>query len=116
MAPFPTIPDRAARMTDLVTIEQWPHPVRVRPGRTILAAAMAMGVPYPHGCRSGNCGACKSRLVSGAVEMAPYSDHALSAAERAEGYILACRAAPLGDCTIAWREFDLTAGNRNTQS
>lgn len=102
-------------MTALVTIEQWPRPVRVQAGRTLLESAMDAGIPYPHGCRSGNCGACKSRLLSGAVEMAPYSDHALSSAERKDGFILACRARPLGDCMVAWRDLDLSAGNRNTQ-
>jgi len=103
-------------MTAIVTVEQWPDPIRVRAGQTILAAATAAGAPYPHGCRSGNCGACKSRLVAGQVEMASHSDHALTAAERADGLILACRATPLGDCTVAWRELDLPAGNRNSQS
>jgi CDP-4-dehydro-6-deoxyglucose reductase/ferredoxin-NAD(P)+ reductase (naphthalene dioxygenase ferredoxin-specific) len=96
-------------MTSIVTVRQWPHPLRVRPGRTILKAALAVGIPYPHGCRSGNCGACKSRLITGEVEMAPYSDHALSEAERARGLILACQATPLTDCTVSWPERDLPA-------
>ena len=103
-------------MTALVTIEQWPRPVRVPAGQTILEAAMAVGVPYPHGCRSGNCGACKSRLISGDVDLAPYSDRALSAEERHGGFILACRARPHGDCTVAWRGFKLSGGNRARQS
>ena len=103
-------------MTALVSVQQWPRPIRVRSGRTILDAALAVGVPYPHGCRSGNCGACKSRLIAGRVDMAPHSDFALTEAERADGLILACRARPLEDCTVAWRELDLPAGNRNAQS
>ena len=103
-------------MTALVTIEQWPRPVRVPAGRTILEAAMAAGVPYPHGCRSGDCGACKSRLISGDVTLAPYSDRALSARERAAGMILACRARPRGDCTVAWRGFTVSAGSRGPQT
>lgn len=103
-------------MTALVTIEQWPRPVAVPAGRTILEAAMAAGAPYPHGCRSGNCGACKSRLISGDVTLAPYSDRALSADERAAGMILACRARPRGDCTVAWRGFNLSGGTGARQS
>ena len=82
-------------MTSIVTVEQWPDPIRARTGQTILAAATAAGAPYPHGCRSGNCGACKSRLIAGEVALAPHSDYALTAAERADGLILACRATPL---------------------
>ena len=63
---------------------------------------MAAGIPYPHGCRSGNCGACKSRLIGGDVEMSPYSQFALSAEERDAGLVLACRSVPWEECAIAW--------------
>ena len=75
-------------------------------GETILAAALRAGVPYPCGCRSGNCGACKSTLAAGEIEMSPYSDYALSKPERAAGLILACRAVPWSDCAVAWLEAD----------
>jgi CDP-4-dehydro-6-deoxyglucose reductase/ferredoxin-NAD(P)+ reductase (naphthalene dioxygenase ferredoxin-specific) len=80
--------------------------VLVEPGGTILEAALAQGVPYPHGCRSGNCGACKSRLDEGEVELSPYSEYALTEAERAEGLILACRAVPWSDAAVAWLDVD----------
>lgn len=75
-------------------------------GETVLAAALKAGVPYPHGCRSGNCGACKSELLAGAVEMAPYSKYALSDAERAAGLVLACRATAWEDIAIGWLAAD----------
>lgn len=78
----------------------------VAPGETILEAALAQGVAYPHGCRSGNCGACKSRLHEGEVELAPFSEYALSEAERAEGLILACRALPWSDAEVSWLDSD----------
>lgn len=87
-----------------VTIRQHEQPVTVEVGSTILEAALAQGVAYPHGCRSGNCGACKSRLEAGEVELAPYSPYALTDAERAEGLILACRAVPWSDATVSWLE------------
>lgn len=93
-------------MSSKVRIRQWDAPIAVEPGETILEAALSEGVPYPHGCQSGNCGACKSRLLDGAVELAPYSEFALSDAERDEGLILACRAKPQGDCSVAWQELD----------
>lgn len=76
--------------------------VPVEIGQSILEAALAQGLPYPHGCRSGNCGACKSELVSGEVEMSPYSEYALSAAEKEQGLILACRAVPWSDAEVIW--------------
>ncbi|MCK6450434.1 MAG: 2Fe-2S iron-sulfur cluster-binding protein [Alphaproteobacteria bacterium] len=89
-----------------VTIRQWPTPVAVQPGQTVLEAALAQGAPYPHGCRSGNCGACKSRLLAGDVEMTPYSEYALTEEERTQGLVLACRAVPCSDAELAWLEPD----------
>lgn len=87
-----------------VQIRRWPAPVAVETGGTILEAALDAGVPYPHGCRSGNCGACKSRLYRGDVEMSPYSEFALTDDEKAQGLILACRAVPWSDAEIGWLE------------
>src|SRR6266851_5808955 len=92
------------RMSFLASIRQHGTAVRVGIGETILEAALAQGVPYPHGCRSGNCGACKSVLESGEVDLAPYSDYALTEEERSQGLILACRAMPWSDATVAWLE------------
>ena len=39
-----------APMTFAVTIRQHDNPIAVEPGGTILEAALALGVPYPHGC------------------------------------------------------------------
>ncbi len=83
-----------------------PEGLEVATGGTILEAALAAGVPYPHGCQSGNCGACKSELLSGEVEMSPYSEHALSAVEKDQGLVLACRSVPWSDCEVAWLEAD----------
>lgn len=78
----------------------------VGPGTTVLDAALDAGIAYPHGCQSGNCGACKSHLLSGAVQMEGYSDFALGDDERARGLILACRAVPEQDCEVAWLDED----------
>src|ERR1700730_104241 len=93
-------------MTVLASIRQHGTPVAVELGQPILEAALQHNVPYPHGCRSGNCGACKSRLESGEVELSPYSPYALSDAERADGLILAGRPVPGGDAAVSWLEVD----------
>lgn len=90
----------------VVIIRQCPEPVAVEPGASILEAALAAGIAFPHGCKSGNCGACKSRLFHGDVEMTPYSEYALTAQERSEGLILACRATAWEDCEIGWLDAD----------
>ncbi len=95
-------------MTFSVSVAQAEAPVVVEMGQTILEAAIAQGIPYPHGCRSGNCGACKSRLISGEVEMSPYSEFALTEDERDQGLILACRSVPWEDVEVAWLGEDET--------
>lgn len=69
-------------------------------GQSILEAGLADELALPHSCRSGNCGTCKCRLLSGEVEMSPYSEFALSDEEKQQGLILACRAVPWSDCEI----------------
>lgn len=96
-------------MTFNVTVRQMRAALRLNGGQTILQAALATGFPYPHGCKSGLCGTCKSRLIAGRVNMAPYSAMALSEDEAAAGLILACRSVPLSDCEIAVLAFEEVA-------
>lgn len=77
--------------------------VPVSEDETVLSAALGAGVPYPHSCQAGRCGACKSRLLSGQVELLPHSRFALSAEERSQGLILACRATPRSDLVLSWQ-------------
>ena len=83
-----------------VSVRSPPAEIAVDTGEAILDAALRQGVDYPHGCRSGNCGACKSMLLAGEVEMSPYSEFALTEDEEAQGLILACRAVPWTDCVV----------------
>ena len=69
-------------------------------GNTILEAALEQGVNFPHGCKTGNCGACKSEKISGDIEMSPFSEFALDPEEEEKGMILACRSVPWSDCEI----------------
>ena len=66
--------------------------------QTVLEAAEEAGVEIPFECRSGICGQCKTKLVSGLVRMD--NQDALTSADRANGLILACQARPTRDCTI----------------
>jgi ferredoxin len=69
---------------------------------TLLAAALDAGIAYPHGCRKGRCGRCKSHLLRGEVSLLPHTHFALSEEERAAGLILACRTQPLTDIAVRW--------------
>lgn len=89
-------------MTFKVDIRQAGRVITVPEGRTILEVALAEEIAYPHGCRSGRCGSCKSRLVSGEVDLLEHTRFALSDEEKAQGLILACRALPRSDAFVAW--------------
>jgi len=69
---------------------------------TLLQAALDAGVVYPHGCRSGRCGACKTRLLSGQVDLLPHTPFALTADEREQGLILACRTQLRSNIDVKW--------------
>lgn len=87
-----------------IVLPQVARTIEALPGETILAAALREGVGYPHGCQRGRCGACKSRLVQGDVEMLSHSPFVLEAPERQEGLVLACRAVPTSDVNVCWTE------------
>lgn len=76
--------------------------LEVASGATVLEAARSAGLPFPYGCQIGRCGACKSRLLSGEVEHLAHTPFSLTVEDRKHGLILACRAKPLSDCTVAW--------------
>jgi ferredoxin-NAD(P)+ reductase (naphthalene dioxygenase ferredoxin-specific) len=85
-----------------IHLPQAARTIEALPEETILAAALRAGLAYPHGCQSGRCGSCKSRLLQGKVEMRAHSPFALEAPERNEGLVLACRAVPTSDVTVSW--------------
>jgi naphthalene 1,2-dioxygenase ferredoxin reductase component len=85
----------------LIHLAQWPAPIEARKLR-ILEAALDAGVPFPHGCGTGECGSCKTQLLSGEVKMDAYSPDALSDAERGQNIILACRARVVSDVQVRW--------------
>jgi ferredoxin-NADP reductase/DMSO/TMAO reductase YedYZ heme-binding membrane subunit len=65
---------------------------------TVLEAAEDCGVAIPFECRSGICGQCKTRLISGKVAMEVQD--ALTAGDRAKGLILACQARASRDVVV----------------
>ncbi|MFZ5674881.1 MAG: NADH:ubiquinone reductase (Na(+)-transporting) subunit F [Pseudomonadota bacterium] len=85
-----------------LTLPQIERRLIVAEGQTILEAALAAGIPYPHSCTAGRCAACKSKLHSGQVTLNPHTRFALTDEEKAQGLILACRALPEGDVSASW--------------
>ena len=66
---------------------------------SLLELAEAAGIALPSACRTGHCGECKVRCVSGEVSMTVTDG--LSAEEIAENYVLTCVGAVNGDIRLA---------------
>jgi Rieske 2Fe-2S family protein len=100
--PTRTAEPAAAAGTDArvfsITFSQSGHSVPCRTDQSILAAAENAGLPLPFSCREGRCGTCRSRLVSGQVDM----QHAGGIRQRQidMGDILVCCSRPLSDVVI----------------
>src|SRR5437588_10077255 len=87
--------------------------IEVSEDETILDAGFRQGIMLAHGCKEGQCSACKSFLLSGEVELERYSTFALADYEQEEGYTLLCRAHAYSDLEIELLHYDeemLTSG------
>jgi len=91
-------------VTHQVTLQPSGHQFAVADGTTILEAGLDAGFNLPYGCKNGACGACKGKVLAGQVDHGAAQDHALSAAERADGMALFCCAKPQSDLTLEVRE------------
>jgi propane monooxygenase reductase subunit len=77
--------------------------------QTILRAAAEQGVQLMHGCKEGQCAACKSFILEGDlddVDHDRYSTFALPDYEKEEGQTLLCRAHAYGDVVIELLNYD----------
>lgn len=101
------IPEIVAAPTD-----QAPHQVHIKIGdaltsftvqypQSILNGALSHGLKLPYSCKSGQCGSCTARCISGKVFLS-YNE-VLTHIELEAGYILTCQGHPIeGDVTISY--------------
>ena len=102
---------------DARTLPDWPAEVRegeysvtvrgqdriwmltCRAGQSLMDAMERSGVGASFRCRSGECGWCRTRLISGEVYVVPASD-GRPEGDRANGWIHPCGTFPLSDVTL----------------
>ena len=72
----------------------------VRRDQSILEAALAQGIAFPHSCTVGTCGSCKCRLERGRIREITNFGYVLTAEELRGNVILACQAAALEDLEL----------------
>lgn len=72
---------------------------QVKTTDTILVSIEKQGLILESRCRSGVCGICRSKLISGDVFILPDND-GRRAADKDAGYIHPCSTYPLSDCVV----------------
>ena len=87
-----------------ITLQPLGVTVEARPEETVLEALLRNRLRVFHGCTRGGCGACRLRLVGGAVTFGRYSTGALDDDERARSLFLSCICVPDGDVVISLLE------------
>src|ERR1700735_1841367 len=81
--------------------------IDVDESQTVLRAAFDQGLMLMHGCKEGQCAACKSFVLEGEdIELDKYSTFALPDYELDEGFTLLCRAHAYEDLTIELLNYD----------
>lgn len=95
-------------MTDIHTVRLEPVGIEfeVEEGEYILDAAFRQGIALPHGCKEGQCSACKCIRLDGETETHNYSTFALSDGEKDSDHILMCRTHAYSDLEIELLNFD----------
>ncbi len=73
---------------------------------TVLRGAFRQGLMLMHGCKEGQCAACKSFLLDGEVDLDKYSNFALNDFEKEEGWTLLCRAHAMSDLEVELINYD----------
>lgn len=69
-------------------------------GETVADASYRVGINIPLDCRDGACGTCRTFCESGTYDGGDYIEDALTEAEAAQGYGLACQMRPKSDLVL----------------
>ncbi len=80
--------------------------MEVEEGETVLDAAFRQGISLMHGCKEGQCGSCKSKLIDGDIELLKYSTFALPDYESETNHVLLCRTHAYSDVSFELLNFD----------
>lgn len=98
---FAGYPEGMTDKTFELTVVRGIHEDRIpaKATESIVVALERAGIRIETGCRSGECGFCRSKLLSGNVFICPEND-GRRAADKDFGYIHACAAYPLSDCRV----------------
>jgi CDP-4-dehydro-6-deoxyglucose reductase len=86
-----------------VRVEPHGRVFTVREDQPVLEAALAAGLNLPHSCKSGHCGSCRARLVTGRIRYPQLRPAGLTEEEAQQGHILLCQARASSDIVVQAR-------------
>lgn len=87
-----------------VTIQPSGHQFELAENESILDGALKNGIMFPYGCRSGSCGTCFGKVISGEIDFPDGLPLGLMESDREKGQALFCVATARSDLTIDVRE------------
>lgn len=98
---FPGFPQELRDKTFRLTVRRGIHEdeIPAKATESIVVALERAGIRIETACRSGECGFCRTKVLSGPVYICPEND-GRRAADKDFGYVHACAAYPLGDVIV----------------
>ncbi len=98
---FPGYPMACKDQTYQLTVVRGIHEdvIPAKATESLVVALERAGIRIETGCRSGECGFCRTKVLSGSVYICPEND-GRRGADRDFGYVHACAAYPTGDVKI----------------
>ncbi len=91
-------------MSYKITLQASGHTFEVGENEFILDAALRQGINFPYGCRSGSCGTCLGRLISGELDYPEGLPITLMEHEVKEGKAIFCTSIAKSDLVIDVKE------------
>lgn len=92
-----------------ITVHPSNHQFIAKEGQTILDAALEAGIILPYSCKSGSCGSCKGKVLSGTIEQSPAVSQVVGEEEREQGLTLFCQATATSHLEIESHEIRMAS-------
>lgn len=96
-------------MTYKITLKASRHTFEIEENEFILEAALRQGIFFPYGCRSGSCGTCLGKVISGEIEYPEGLPITVMEHEHKEGKAIFCVSVAKSDLVLDVKEIESSA-------
>jgi len=91
-------------MTYHISVQPSGHSFDIEENELILDAALRQGIAFPYGCRSGSCGTCLGKVISGKIEYPDGLPLTVMKHEHEQGKAVFCVSIAKSDLTLEVKE------------